>query len=130
MITLVIMILPWPHISTKTRGVSICTIAVLILSLWTWWPFKLSVYLHMPALNTYIQSIEESGTRPEKGWNRIGILFFNDVNEYKGNIGLQLSGGDGGGMFLVHHQENAPNAWFNTNWEIKLNTHWTFVYLD
>ena len=130
MIILVIMILPQPHLSASTRVTSICTVAVLILSLWTWWPFKLSVYLHMPALNAYIQSIEASGTIPEKGLNRIGILFFNDVDEYNENIGLQLSGNDGGGMFLVHHQANAPNPWFNTNWEIELNTHWTFVYQD
>ncbi len=130
MILLVIMILPWPHISAKTRVTSAFTVAVLILSLWTWWPFKLSVYFHGPALHAYIQSIEQSGTIPEKGWNRIGILFFNDVDEYNGNIGLQLSGNDGGGMFLVHHHADPKSVWINTNWEIELNKNWTFVYQD
>jgi hypothetical protein len=47
-----------------------------------------------------------------------------------GNVGFQLTGGAGGGEFLVYRSRSGSWVWYNTNWEQNLLGGWFRVYED
>lgn len=95
--------------------------------LW-YWPFDLSFALHQSAVESFatrIRAGEIVETTP-----RIGVLNFFDHTFAEDNLGLQLTGGDGGGIHLVQAVPGCRMIWWNTNWEKDLGDGWFLVYQD
>ena len=47
-----------------------------------------------------------------------------------GNVGLQLTGDSGGGIYLVQVIPRGTLNWYNTNWEQDLGGGWIRLYED
>ena len=62
---------------------------------------------------------------------KIGMFRFHTVRQIEnGNVGFQLTGGLGGGIFLVRVAPGSQRVWYNTNWETNLGSGWYHVYED
>ena len=98
------------------------------------WPFRFSFVLHRPALERLATRIRDTGQT--RASSRVGVLWFIDTQftdpgkPQTSNLGLQLTGGDHGGVHLVQTGSDGGFVWFNTNWEIDLGGGWHLVYQD
>ncbi len=93
-----------------------------------YWPFDLSFALHQSAIESFaarIRAGEIVETTP-----RIGVLNFFDHTFAEENLGLQLTGGTGGGIHLVQTVPGCRMIWWNTNWEKDLGNGWFLVEQD
>jgi hypothetical protein len=102
------------------------------------WPFRITFELHRPAMNRAAAQIRAGQlatggptTAPTTAPTTIGLFSFINVRTTpEGNIGFQLTGGPGGGEFLVHRARGSTWVWYNTNWEQNLLGGWYRVYED
>ena len=61
----------------------------------------------------------------------VGLFRFQNFRmATNGNFGFQLTGGAGGGIFLVYSPQRTTWIWYNTNWEQNLLGGWYRVYED
>lgn len=93
-----------------------------------YWPFDLSFALHQSAVESFATRIR-AGEIVETT-TRIGVLNFFDHTFAEDNLGLQLTGGKGGGIHLVQTVPGCRMIWWNTNWEKDLGGGWFLVEQD
>ena len=141
---MILALIPSIEARPHTRVVAILIPVIIVLTSWPAllnqalpgnnWPFQLSFLLHRPALERLATEIRSTGKTPPSA--SVGVLSFIDVqfidpeNPDTSNLGLQITGGDGGGVHLVQTGPNAAFVWWNTNWEIDLGDGWHLVYQD
>ncbi len=124
----VLSIVPGPPISGGRRCLGIVLPLIVLSVAWTGWPFRISFLLHRPAMETLSRQILE-GTVDE-GPRRVGLLDFQGIHQHKGCVGFQYTGGDGGGMFVVHRGRNDIARWLNPNWTVDLGDGWIWTEQD
>ena len=95
--------------------------------LW-YWPFDLSFALHRSAVESLAMRIRAGEIVETTA--RIGVLDFFDHTFAEENLGLQLTGGTGGGIHLVQTVPGCRMIWWNTNWEKDLGGGWFLVDQD
>lgn len=99
------------------------------------WPLRASIRLHHAGLNRIASEVSSLDDDALEGRTaRTGLLRIRRIARWKGNLGLQLSGDAGGGVFLVRPSADwTPSActlWMNTNWTIDLGDGWWLVEQD
>ena len=140
----VLALLPWLDVRPGLRLVGVGLPFLLLVTnvpFWrNWtspignWPFRASFFLHRSALDAYAREIRVAASPVEP--RRIGILDFIDIQfidpeaPEESNLGLQLTGGGGGGVHLVQAVSDSDFVWWNTNWEFDLGGDWFLVYQD
>lgn len=99
------------------------------------WPLRTSIRLHhagLARIASEAASLDDDALEGRTA--RTGLLRIRRIARWKGNVGLQLSGDAGGGVFLVRPSaEWTPSAcalWMNTNWEVDLGDGWWLVEQD
>ena len=137
-ILIAIAAMPWNPVSMHRRLTAVAASVLLIstsLPLWRLdlWPLRLSIALHRAGLERI--AAEYATTEDEllkDRTARTGILGITGIRRFNGNLGLQLSGDRGGGVFLVKAMSSPASRaiWMNTNWEIDLDDGWWLVYQD
>ncbi len=94
-------------------------------------PLRLSFALHQHSLDAFADRFARATSAATPlGGERVGLFSFRRVVHRNGNLGLQVSGNDGGGQFLVRRGPGSNSVWINTNWEMDLGNGWWFVYQD
>ena len=129
MLPLVIMTLI-PRVETRfrTRLIGLASVALLLSVAFTDWPLRVSFAFHRPALEVHARKFlaGETVTTP----TTFGLFTVIEVTYHQGNVGYQLTGGAGGGTFLVLKDPSNEFVWINTNWEWALGADWFHVYQD
>src|SRR5262245_45854075 len=93
------------------------------------WPLCGTFLLHRPWLEKVADQVQASGTVNRPG--RVGVFGYRQARLIaEGNVGFQLTGGSGGGIYLVRRAPAATRIWYNTNWEVSLVDSWYLVYED
>jgi hypothetical protein len=116
-------------ISRRQRTAGIAAVVLFVSTLWTWWPFRITFAFLHKAEFTKIADQVQSGQTPALP-RRVGAFKVINVRRGNGNIGLQVSGGAGGGTHFVRCTPDAERVWYNTNWEVYLGDGWYYVYED
>ena len=129
MVPLVIMTLI-PRVETRfrTRFIGLASVALLLSVAFTDWPLRVSFEFHRHALEVHAGKFlaGETVTTPKS----FGLFTVMKVKYHQGNVGYQLTGGGGGGTFLVLKDPSNEFVWINTNWEWSLGGDWFHVYQD
>jgi hypothetical protein len=121
---------PAAPLSRRWRTSGVLAAAALTSIIVLDWPFRITFELHRPAMNRAAQQIRSGQLAPGTPMS-VGVFSFRDVRTTpEGNIGFQLTGGPGGGEFLVHRAAASTWVWYNTNWEQNLLGGWFRVYED
>jgi len=127
----VLALVPALFLSWPWRTASIATPLVLVSVLFTDWPFRVVFEAHRGAFDAAVAQIESSGGALPNGGLQIGLYPIRSVQRTPdGNLGFQVSGGSGGGVFLVHPSLDSTLLWWNTNWTQELGGGWWRVYQD
>jgi hypothetical protein len=111
------------------RIAGITAILVLISVIWTWWPFRITFVLFHKAEFTRIADQYRAEQKPRLP-HRVGWYEVRSIKEFPWSIGLQVTGGAGGGTHFVRCNPTAERVWVNTNWEVSLGDGWYYVYED
>ncbi len=122
--------IPRVRLSARSRVAAFIWITLLASIILTGWPYRIGFLIHRPTLDRFVQRIQAGELPAQSGPVRIGLLRFRQVRSEEGNIGLQFSGDDGGGIYLVHKDPGSTRVWVNTNWEQSLGGGWFRVYED
>jgi hypothetical protein len=129
-VLLAAVLIPSVPLSARRRISGIACAAMLVSIVVTDWPFRLMFELHRSALNRTVGRFRSGELSPDAGPVTVGLFSFRRVHfAENGNLGFQLTGGPGGGQYLVF----APGAtwiWYNTNWEQNLRGGWFRAYED
>jgi hypothetical protein len=129
-VLLVAASIPGVPLSSRRRAAGLACAAILVSIVVTDWPFRIVFELHRPALNRAVARFRSGELSPDAGPMRVGLFSFRRVHmATNGNFGFQLTGGPGGGQYLVY----APGStwiWYNTNWEQNLRGGWFRAYED
>jgi hypothetical protein len=97
------------------------------------WPIAACVFVCPPWASMIADSVQSKGptglsARTTAITIRRGRVLDN------GNVGFQLIGGDGGGIYLVRRAGplslGPQRVWYNTNWERHLRGEWYLVFED
>jgi hypothetical protein len=121
--------LPRTPVRARTRVVAVLLPLLLASIAVKSWPFHLSFRLHRSGLEALALRIRNGEDVPDRP--RVGILSFKRVRVADGgNLGLQLTGGSGGGVHLVKKAPDSAWLWDNTNWEMDLGDGWFLVFED
>lgn len=129
LIALVFAAIPYIPLSRRYRLMGLLFPILFVSILWTRWPLRITFALHRPALERLADQVAagQTVTTPRQ----VGMFHVIDVDvAMDGAIGFQLTGGDGGGIFLVRRIPNSRIIWNNTNWETSLGDGWYHVYED
>lgn len=127
---IVLALVPALFLSWRWRMAGLAAPLVLASVLITEWPFRLLFEVHRTSFDAAVSQIEASGALPNVGL-QVGIYTVLSVQRTSdGNLGLQLSGGSGGGVFLVHPAPNSRFLWDNINWTRDLGGGWWRVEAD
>lgn len=127
----VLSLIPALPLSRRWRAAGIAAPLVLASVPLTSWPFRLVFEAHRPALDALVAEVEASGGALPNGGLQVGLYPILAMKRSPdGNLGLQLSGGPGGGVFLVRRAPNSTLRWWNTNWEHDLGGGWWRLYQD
>lgn len=129
--TIVLASVPDVPMRPWVRVLGIGAVVVLVSVGLTHWPFVVTFNLHRGALDraadrVMLRAMSGAGTGP----GRIGILAIKRAQRYDANVGFQLTGGSGGGIYLARRGPGATRVWTNTNWEIPLGGEWYWVHED
>jgi hypothetical protein len=122
-----------PPIMLSRRWRMACIAVPLIVAsvVLTDWPFRLVFELHRARFDAAVAEIRAAEGRLPAGRMQIGgyqILAVKSKSE--GSLGFQLTGGRGGGVFLVHLAPTGSLRGWNTNWELDLGGEWWMIYED
>jgi hypothetical protein len=129
LLSLVAAALPSLSLSRRLRILGVLFPILFVSIVWKQWPLRMTFALHRPAMERLADQVQAgySVTMPQQ----VGMFWLMNVQVMpSGNIGFQLTGGPGGGVFLVRHDPNARLIWNNTNWETNLGGGWYHVYED
>jgi hypothetical protein len=130
-VLLIAVLRPSVPLSPRRRAAGIACAALLISIVVTDWPFRVVFELHRPALNRIVARVRSGQLSTSAGPVSVGLFQFRGLRmATNGNLGLQLTGGAGGGTFLVYSPQQSTWIWYNTNWEQKLRGGWFRVYED
>ncbi|MFZ9880026.1 MAG: hypothetical protein ACO3QC_01310 [Phycisphaerales bacterium] len=123
--------LPTARIPIRRRVVIVALAAILVSVPLTDWPLRVMFEAHRGAMDRQVE-LERARSSAPRGAIVVGLMRFMDVRwrPELHAVGFQLSGGAGGGVFLVHRDADANFVWHNTNWEKDLGDGWWFVYQD
>lgn len=127
----VLSLIPALPLSRRWRAAGIAAPLVLASVPLTSWPFRLVFNTYRGAFDAAVAQIESSGGALPNGGLQIGPYPILSVKRTPdGNLGFQVSGGRGGGVFFVYPSPNSRFLWWNTNWEQDLGGGWWRVYQD
>lgn len=116
--------------SWRWRLVGIATPLLLAGVLFTDWPFRMLFEAHRTRFDAAVAEIETGGAPPD-GSVQVGLYPILAVKRTPGgNLGFQLSGHAGGGVFLVHRSPNGRDLWVNTDLAKDLGGGWWWVHAD
>ena len=127
----VLALVPALPLSWRWRAAGIAAPFVLASVPLTSWPFRVVFETYRGAFDAAVAQIESSGGALPNGGLQIGpypILSVQRTSD--GNLGFQVSGDRGGGVFFVHPSPKSAFLWWNTNWEQDLGGGWWRVYQD
>jgi hypothetical protein len=131
LILLVLCAIPPLPIRGRVRLGALLAVAVLVSVVITNWPFWICFAVHRPAFQRLADGFRKGDPQVVKGSRWVGVLHVRRIRATpNGNVGFQLSGGDGGGMYIVHRAPGVTWTWDNTNWEHELGDGWVRVYQD
>jgi hypothetical protein len=130
---LLVVLSAWRVVSGRMRVLGVLFPVVFASIALTNWPLYLNVALHRPFLNAIADQVQASGV--SRGSGATGLFRYRQVRAISnGNVGFQLSGGAGGGIYLVRVAAGQPlpgaRIWHNTNWEVSVGARWHVVYED
>lgn len=126
----VLALVPALFLSRRWRTAGLAAPLVLASVLITDWPFRLLFEVHRASFDAAVSQIEASGALPNGGL-QVGVYSVLSVKRTSaGNLGLQLSGGSGGGVFLVHPAPNSRFLWDNIHVPRDLGGGWWRVEQD
>lgn len=104
---------------------------ILIVSIiWSYWPFRLTFLMSRPRLEALAAQVRQAKGKAPAMPRQVGWFRIVDARMCEDNVGLQLTGGKGGGTHLVQGKPFGRHVWYNTNWEISLGGGWYYVYED
>jgi hypothetical protein len=133
-VVLVLMVLPMVPVRPRTRAIGCGSVLLLVTTIVTDWPYRLSHAMHRAALTAEATAILDGTSPVPTTGARIGMLHFRRIQVWDGKVGFQINGDGGGGEFLVYVDPvRLPNPrwiWINTNWEQDLGGGWYRVYQD
>lgn len=122
---------PSVPLTPRRRATGIACAAVLISTVVADWPFRVAFELHRPALNRVVARVRSGEISSSSGPISVGMFRFKSFRTAQnGNLGLQMTGDAGGGIFLVHSPRQSSRIWHNTNWEQNLLGGWFRVHED
>jgi hypothetical protein len=131
LLLLIAAVSPGAPLATRWRLAGVASAALLASIIILDWPFRLVFEFHRPALNRAVQRVHSGEQAIDSDGLRIGMFSFRTARLHReGNIGFQLTGGPGGGTFLVRRAPGSTWIWYNTNWEQNLGGGWYRVYED
>lgn len=124
-------LIPRIPLSARWRMAAFAAPLLIASVLLTGWPFRLVFELHRGRLDAAVREIEAGNIDVPAGRMRIGMLTIVAIEQTPGgNLGFQLSGNRGGGVFLVHPSPHGTFLWFNPNWTESLGDGWWRVEQD
>ena len=133
LILLIVIAMPHVPLGRRTRLWGLIWVALLASIVWTWWPFRLSFMLHKPWLAARADQVLSSGMTSTPP-SRVGLIQFRQVRinswDAAGNVGFQLTGGPGGGTYLVRRAPDAQMLWNNSDTLMNLGDEWFLVFED
>lgn len=128
---MILALIPPVMLSRRWRMACIAVPLIVASVAFTDWPFRLVFELHRAQFDAAVAAIEANGGTLPTGPMQIGLYPILAVKETPGgNLGFQISGGAGGGVFLVHPSPTGTFLWWNTNWEWDLGGGWWRVEQD
>jgi hypothetical protein len=127
----------WQALSRRWMMAGWISIAVFLSIMITQWPLRVNFHFHKPWLERAADAYATVTPPPQphrltlNGKERIGLLGFRRVVMlHNGNIGFQLSGGLGGGMYLVRTAPGGKDlTWYNCGVQ-SLGNNWHIVHED
>jgi hypothetical protein len=130
-VILIVALIPSVPLATRWRVAGIASVALLVSIALTDWPFRIMFALHRPALNRFVARAQSGQLSTNSGSVGVGLFRFVDFRTApNGNLGFQLTGGGGGGTFLVYTPQQTAWIWYNTNWTQDLGGGWFRVEED
>ncbi len=133
---------PFPSLPLKRRWRVLAVLAPLavVTTVLTDWPVRVLFEMHRSAFVAEAARIRAVPTPASLGQGvgdrrsgpiRVGTFSVLRVRETPdGNLGFQLSGDGGGGVYVVEAVPGSRFIWWNTNWETNLGGGWWIVYED
>lgn len=132
LLMLILIALPMLPVKRWHRVAGVVLVAVIASAMYTHWPLRINFALHKPALERMAAEVRQSGNEMGPRW--VGIMPINRVKVYESrgqrSVGIQLSGGEGGGTFLVQQQPGAQFIWYNSCIQAELGDGWYCVHED
>jgi hypothetical protein len=97
------------------------------------WPIAATVFVCPPWADIIADGVQSTGPAARSP-RTTAIAIRRGRVLHNGNVGFQLSGGDGGGIYLVRRAGplslGPQRVWYNTNWEKHLHGEWYLVFED
>ena len=133
---------PFPSLPLKRRWRVLAVLAPLAIltTLLTDWPVRAAFEFHRSSFVAEADRIRANPTPAatgagvgdlRSGPTRVGAFSVLQIRETPdGNLGFQLTGNAGGGVYLVEAKPGSRFIWWNTNWETDLGGGWWLVYQD
>lgn len=132
LLMLILIMLPMLPVKRWHRAAGVVLVAVIASAMYTHWPLRINFALHKPALERMAAEVRQSSNGMGPCW--LGIMPINRVKVYESqgerSVGIQLSGGEGGGTFLVQQQPGAQFIWYNSCIQAELGDGWFCVHED
>ena len=114
----------------RTRCLAVSAVLLLLSVALTPWPLRITFELHRGSFDRAAAAYRvnpAAGPAPA----RIGVFRILAVSQHhSGNVGFQLTGSSGGGVFLVNRGPGSVWTWYNTNWVRNLGGGWLLVEED
>ncbi|RNC82111.1 MAG: hypothetical protein ED559_10115 [Phycisphaera sp.] len=125
------LVIPNDRVHISFRVISIVSLVVFVSVPFTNWPYMVAFSSQKAMLTSYAERVRSGEIAAGNGTRRVGTYVVLAVRTTpEGNVGLQLSGGAGGGVYLVQTVPGCEMVWYNTNWEQYLGGGWYRVYED
>ena len=110
LIILLIIILPKVPLSRRFRILGVVFPVLFISIAWTQWPLGINFAFHRFTMNKLADQVQAGKTVSTP--QQIGMFRFHTVRHLdNGNVGFQLTGGPGGGVFLVRCAPSSQRVW-------------------
>ena len=123
---LLVIMLPWVPLSRRFRIIGVVLLTLYISIVWADWPLCINFAFHRSAMNNLADQVIAGQTvnTPQQ----VGMFKFHSVQQLSnGNVGFQLTGGLGGGIFLIRVTPDSQRVWKGENWETNLGGGWYHV---
>ena len=118
------------ELATRTRILGLTGVAMIYSVALVDWPLRVNFAFHRSAMEAHASRVLASEKTIISTPTSVGLFTFKKIRIHRGNIGFKLSGGAGGGTFLVLKDPSHEFVWINTNWEWPIGGDWYHVYQD